>query len=123
MLMGSGSWVLTRVRESILRTIQLKMLRTMLGKQRFLLPNGSLETWVDWMKRTTSDVRQLMVSNKIPEWPTEQRMRVQKWAQKLGEMGSDRWAKKALDWQPEGFRSRGHPLTRWSGQLETRMTR
>ena len=113
-LYGSGSWAMTGEREALLRTTQLKMLRKVLGKQRLVLSEGDLETWVDWIKRSTAEVRQLMVAQKIPDWVTEQQVRVQKWSEKLQQMPSDRWAKRALNWKPDGCRSRGRPVTRWT---------
>ena len=77
-LYGSGSWAMTGEREALLRTTQLKMLRKVLGKQRLVLSEGDLETWVEWIKRSTAEVRQLIVAHKIPNLVTEHHVRVKK---------------------------------------------
>ena len=116
-LYGSGSWVTTNSREATLKTTQMKMLRAIVGNKR-LLSSGSreFETWVDWIKRTTEDVRHLMQIHKIPEWVGLQRIAMEKWLSKVEAMNSNRWAKIALNWQPTGFRSRGRPVIRWVDQ-------
>ena len=73
-----------------------------------------LESWVDWVRRTTADVREAMQTHQIPEWVDQQREKVRAWRERLQFMDEHRWAKQAVRWQPDGWRSRGHPRTRWA---------
>ena len=118
-LYGSGSWVMTGQRETAFRGTQMKMLRSIMGRKRKKLPSGELETWVDWIKDATADVRVAMTSHGVGDWVLEQRCRVKSWANKVATMSDDRWAKCVLNWQPDGCRSRGHPRARWCDQLAT----
>ena len=118
-LYGSCSWVLTGAREAILNTSQMKMLRTIVGTRRRVSKNGETETWVDWVKRATADERELMVTHRMPSWIEAQQLAVERWYQKVKGMSGDRWARKVLEWQPEGLRHRGRPLARWEDQLKT----
>ena len=60
-LNGSGTWTVTNERERIVRSIQRKMLRAILGRGRHVLKSGEheeggdegLEPWVSWIQRTT----------------------------------------------------------------------
>ena len=116
-LYGSGSWVMTNSRDATLKTTQMKMLRAIVGNKRLISSGSSeLETWVDWTKRTTEDVRHLMQIHKIPEWVGLQRIAMKKWLGKVEAMNSNRWAKIVLNWHPTGFRSRGRPVIRWVDQ-------
>ena len=95
----------------------MKMLRAIVGNKRLISSGSSeLETWVDWIKRTTEDVRHLMQIHKIPEWVGLQRIAMKKWLGKVEAMSSNRWAKIVLNWHPTGFRSRGRPVIRWVDQ-------
>ena len=119
-LYGSGSWVMTGTRENALRSTQMKMLRAVLGRGRIKKqPDEEVETWVEWIQRVTHEARLAMKEHKVPDWIEEQRKRLQAWRQKLDSMSKDRWATKVLNWSPEGYRSRGRPLARWSDQAAT----
>ncbi len=88
-----------------------------MGSRRHIASNGEVETWVDWVQRATHEVRQHMVTHSIPSWVGSQQLAVQRWHQKVLDMADDRWARKVLEWEPEGFRLRGHPLARWEDQF------
>ena len=42
-------------------------MRKLPGRQRLVLPDKGLQTWVGWMTRTTAEVRDIMITNNIPE--------------------------------------------------------
>ena len=103
-----------------LSSTQMKMLRAVLGRGRIKKqPDEEVETWVEWIQRVTHEARLAMKEHKVPDWIEEQRKRLQAWRQKLDSMSKDRWATKVLNWSPEGYRSRGRPLARWSDQAAT----
>ena len=108
---------MTIARGDKLRSAQLKMMRAILGRQRITQPHGDLETWVEWVQRVTAEVRQAMEANKIPHWVDAQRCKLDSWHERLGRMSCERWARKTLEWLPEGHRSRGRPCGRWSDQF------
>jgi hypothetical protein len=121
-LYGSGSWVMTCAREQTLRSTQMKMIKSILGRRRLVKQHDgeegqSIETWVEWVQRVTGEARDAMKLYNIPDWVDEQRNRLHRWGDRLKEMSSERWARRAFDWVPDGRRSRGHPRTRWSDQL------
>ena len=113
-LYGSGSWVMTMARQTKLKSAQFKMLRCILGRRRLILPGGDTETWVEWVKRTTEDVREMLSRHNINSWIEDQTLRAQRWRDKVENMSSERWAKRVAEWTPEGYRRRGHPVARWS---------
>jgi hypothetical protein len=114
-LYGGSSWVLTSVMEAQLKSTRMKMLRIVLGKRRLSTEDG-LETWVDWVKRTTRDARLAMEEYGVADWVVDRRSRVRCWRNRLTNMNGDRWAKIAFAWAPEGSRRRGRPRLRWKEQ-------
>ena len=112
-LYGCGSWAMTAGREQCLQSTQMKMLRAICGYRRRKDPSGELEAWVDWVKRSTDEVKKNMIAAKMNTWPEEVFTRRKKWASRLEEMTSDRWAKRVSQWNPIGFRRRGRPEKRW----------
>jgi hypothetical protein len=113
-LYGCCSWVMTGAQETMLRTTQMKMLRLILGRRRKNdASTMELESWLDWMHRTTAEVRALMVTHAIPHWVDEQRVRAKNWKKRIEGMDPDRLPKLVMDWTPEGRRSRGRPRLRW----------
>ena len=117
-LYGCASWVMTESRSTLLRTTQLKMLRVLLGRGRIRKePDGAVETWVEWVQRVTPEARKAMLDHGIPAWDVEQQSRQRQWGLHVESMSHDRWAKKALNWQPDGRRGRGRPATRWADKF------
>ena len=105
---------MTCAREQKLRRVQLKMLRSILGRKRVIKINGDVETWVEWVQRVTAEVRGIMSDLRIPDWVDEQRSRRAGWCKRLEGMSHDRWARRVLMWEPIGYRRRGRPLVRWA---------
>ena len=134
-LYGCASWAMTAAREQQLRTVQRKMLRSILGQGRQLICQNSslsstsageandhdeqetLENWVQWKQRTTREARQALDKIGIPDWADEQRRRLWKWAGHVAQRCDGRWSKRALCWFPEGPRLPGRPKRRWEDSL------
>ena len=142
-LYGSSSWALARSEERTLRTAQRRMLRAILGKHRRLIQtdisshsetSGSeaaageveepgveeeLESWADWLKRTTSEAEAAMRKVGVDDWVTLLRKGKWFWASRVSHHSSMRWTARVLYWQPaEGLRSVGHPLLRWLDPIQ-----
>ena len=119
MLYGCSSWVLTVVREKKLQTTQLRMIRNMIGRGRRIDEvTDDTETWVSWVKRTTTDAREKMDAYKIQDWTKVVAARQDKWKDRLRTLGARRWTKQAYAWMPIGFRKIGRPLKRWKEAAE-----
>ena len=116
-LYGCGSWVMTSTREAKFKSAQFKMLRAVLGPKRIYKPNGDLETWVEWVQRATDEARTAMEIYKVPTWINEPSSRLRNWSERLGQMSTERWARRVLQWSPDGCRRHGRPCSRWSDQL------
>ena len=50
----------------------------------------------------------------VRDWVVDQRRRKWQWAGHIARRCDGRWGRKALDWCPDGCRSRGRPVTRWT---------
>ena len=76
-------------------------------------PRDDLEPWVDWIKRVTHHVEERVKKLVMRSWIEEARLRKWKWAQNLhaGE-NAERWAVKALHWNPQVYFDRPKPPTR-----------
>ena len=78
-----------------------------------------LESWVDWLKRTTKDATDALDKVGAEDWATALRKRKWLWASKVCCHSAERWTSKILHWKPEeGLRSVGHPRVRWQDQLK-----
>ena len=139
-LYGSGSWVMTSHYENVVRTTQRRMLRAILGRGRMsirkgssssecrsendqhtseLEPNEALESWPDWLKRTTEQAMDALHKVGAKDWVMEQRHRKWQWAGKVVRCEPNRWTRKMLRWLPaKGARSVGQPKTRWRDALD-----
>ena len=99
-----------------LRTAQREMLRYV-----FRLHRRSSEEWVEYMKRSTQRLEELVVDLGVLVW-TEVYLR-RKWcfAERLARHDDNRWSALVLNWRPQhGLgRCRGRPCTRWSDPIES----
>jgi hypothetical protein len=119
-LYGCASWVMTESRNKQLATVQKKMLRAILGRRRKVdQTNGSTESWVDWIKRVTGEVKVLMATHSLQSWVDVRKIRAKAWLEKVRAMEEDRWAKRVLNWTPQGRRARGHPRARWLDEVKS----
>jgi hypothetical protein len=123
LLYASGSWTMTKEREDLLRGAQRKMLRAILGRGRRRLSGrdgldeGEVESWVDWVKRTTGEAELLYKESGGMDWVREQQRRKWQWAGHIARRSDGRWTRKVLDWEPDGVRRKGRPCTRWEDIL------
>ena len=141
-LYGCEAWTLKVEQQRRLRTTHRKMLRTILGAKRWVInSDGSsealsgeeeqedgddidlLEPWVDFLKRTTKRVEDLLAASELKDWLTTWRRRQWKWARQLMEPCGQKWSQIAFDWNPplhgyqEGRRTRGRQCLRWKDCL------
>jgi len=124
-LYGCSCWTLTKKLENQLRGCQRKMLRIIFGSGRRAKNGHEIETWVDWIKRTTSEIESKMRRINIEDWIAVSRRRKYRWAARVASLDESRWAKKAAHWAPHEqrstykttFRRRGRPAARWSDDL------
>ena len=138
-LYGASSWAMTAAREQTLRTAQRKMIRSILGQGRKIIPKSSidssstsaaeedeeeemdegetLESWVQWKQRTTREALQIIDKIGIPDWADEQRRRLWRWAGHVARRTDGRWTKQVAYWVPSNNRTRGHPRRRWEDVL------
>ena len=78
--------------------------------------------WIEYIKRSTEEAKEKMESAKIRCWNKTQKM---KWklALRIATSPSDRWLRKAADWNPELStrytinRAIGRPRKRWEDDL------
>ena len=145
-LYGSGAWTMTRARESKLRSVQLRMVRSIIRVGRRLdRSSGSVssssssgsseadaecdghstsdkeedETWVDYIRRATGIARFHMKKAGLHDWVQTQRVRKWRLAGHLARREDNRWSTKVLMWTPlTGCRSVGRPKARWSDALD-----
>ena len=120
LLYGCGSWTMTKEREGQLRSAQRRMLRAILGSGRKRFPNNNdegeaeLESWVEWVKRTTVEAESLYKEFGGMDWVREQRRRKWQWAGRIARRTDEKWTRRVLDWEPWGVRKRGSPCARWT---------
>jgi hypothetical protein len=140
-LYGSGSWSLTKADEQKLRVAQRRMLRAILGKGRKVLESttvssqdgssgqsqnseesreeAQLESWQDWIQRTTHEALEAMGKVGLEDWVVLARKRKWQWACKIAKHSDARWTQRILMWEPnEGFRVVGHPMLRWIDPID-----
>ena len=114
MLYGSCSWTMTAEREKKLVVCQRRMLRRVCCVRK-----TAHEDWVEYMKRSTRTIEEIMHKHGLEYWIIGQRRRKWKWAGRVARMSTDRWAKAALLWEPShGCRRVGRPCMRWEHVLE-----
>ena len=84
----------------------------------------SHETWIEWIVRTAGIVEGHLNRTGLDDWVTAARRKYWRWAGHIARRSDGRWATKLLTWQPEhGRRKRGHPLNRWSDDLDAFFSR
>ena len=78
-------------------------------------PNG-VETWLDWVRRTTREAEMRLAKLNIDDWIIIQRKQKLDWARKLATEENQTWASRILDWQPDPCkfgRLQARPRRRW----------
>ena len=122
-LYACSSWTLTEGDERTLRTVWRKMLRFCFRIHRRKVSEASgeqtLETWVDYMQRSTRAVEEIAHKLRLESWPRTFRRRKWRFAGKTARNLDGRWSHELLDWRPSiGLgRDVGRPVARWSGAI------
>ena len=116
LLYGCACWTMTRDRESTIRALQRKMMRSIIGTRRVVGEQG-LESWVEWVVRSTRIAEQTMVDLGVADWVEEVHRRRFRWAGRASRVSDGRWTKEVLQWSAAGARKRGRPRCRWADQL------
>lgn len=81
------------------------------------------EDWIDYIKRSTADALDKMERAKIRCWNKTHKKMKWKLALRIATSPSERWLKKAADWNPETSskymtsRSIGRPKKRWEDDI------
>ena len=120
-LYGCECWTLTKTLETKLKRTQRKMLRMIMGNGRRRLDDGEIEPWIDWLKRTARAAEQSLETVGCNEWTSTVRKRQWKWAGRVAQMSSNRWAHVALHWTPQwsrGCRAQARPRMRWEDRIK-----
>ena len=114
-LYGSCCWTMTRERENKLRVAQRHMLRLVCQVRRKTMRDGTLEEWVDWIKRATHFAEDILRQSVWESWVLSQRRRKWRWAGRVARLNDNRWTQQVLLWEPQtGKRRVGRPCLRWA---------
>jgi len=85
-----------------------------------------LETWVEWMKRSTRYVEEQLGKIRCDDWVSAYRRRKWRWAGQVARTQDNRWTLQVAVWMQDrqktdvqnGLRRRqGRPITRWSDEI------
>jgi hypothetical protein len=122
MLYGCAVWNLTKDMQRRVQGTQRKMLRMIVGSGRRREQNNEVESWVEWIKRTTHKAEELLKRHNLDDWITTYKRRKFMWARELATKGQCTWAFKALMWQPDECthrRKQARPRQRWIDDIAT----
>ena len=141
MLYGCEAWTLNIRQQSRMRTVQRKMLRTILNARRRRIEETSsrhshsedseqeegdedlLEPWTEFLRRTTRWTEEQLQKSGQCEWLETWRKRQWRWAAKLATRDVDKWSAISTRWQPlihtRGPRGRAQarPRKRWDQDI------
>ena len=121
LLYGCGTWTMTRKRETLIRSVQRRMLRSIVGVRRLTsrddAGNVVLEDWVAWVQRSTHIAEVSRQQHRVAEWVEEITRRKFRWAGHVARRQDGRWTREVLDWSLQGYRAQGRPSMRWTDSL------
>ena len=89
--------------------------------------NDSMESWADWLIRTTRQIEQQCDRLRIKNWVHQARALKWKLSVRIHEQDCQRWSHRLLLWNPEtmfdglhgkAHRKRAHPHTRWMDDIK-----
>ena len=85
MLYGCAAWTLTKDLENKVHLTQRRMVRMKLGCKRKISTNepDRVETWLDWIRRTTREAEMRMEELHIEDWVSIHCLQKVAWARKL----------------------------------------
>ena len=119
LLYGCSAWVLKAEQEQRIRRIQMRMMRMIMGRSRHRAQDGQdVESWADWVKRVTSEAKDIMKAHRVPDWVKLGQLSQEKWKNRLESLEAENWAKQVYEWMPIGFRRKARPLKRWGDKEE-----
>ena len=154
-LYGCESWTMTAEHQHRLRKTQRHMLRLILQTRRRRMRQDEctdtssssslescdvasspgdaddLESWVEFIKRTTREAEIWLDKLEMKSWLETQRIRLHRWAGHVARRRDGRWSNLILDWQPEpgtrqGGTGRGRrqarPVKRWDDDLRAHVS-
>ena len=75
MVYACSSWTLTCAQEQLLRTTQRKMLHSILGQRRIPDEDEDVELYVNWIRRCTHKVQDMMKHFDVHDWVEMYRLR------------------------------------------------
>ena len=96
---GCESWGLTRKERNTLDTTLWHMLRKVLRSGRRPLPDGTVETWPDWWRRTGRDAKQKWLDLGNMPWSSVYASRIWNWFRKIANMPEDDPVRIVAQWR------------------------
>ena len=121
LLYGCECWTMNRKREEDIRSVQRRMLRSILGNNRKVTYDDSgervLEDWVAWIRRATKEAEKSAREYGCPDWVEEITRRKYRWAGHVARREDGRWTREVLDLTLSGSRAANRPHIRWSDSL------
>ena len=105
--------------ENKLRVVWRKMLRYVFRLHQ-RSSESEQEDWVDYMKRSTHELKAMSVEFGLEDWAVAYRRRKFRFAGRTARQTDNRWTRATVEWIPNGGvgRSPSRPVTRWSDDLE-----
>ena len=81
-----------------------------------------LEPWADFIRRATRATEEHLQTARMEPWVHQQRRRKWRWAFRVANMDTDRWASQAMYWDPaltsiSARRATGRPKRRWDDDV------
>ena len=103
----------------MLQTTRCRMLREMFGGKRRFVEGVPLESWVDFIKRSTHKVEDMMTGCGLQDWVAMHKRRKWRFAGRTARADDERWSTKLINWQPPHGQGRavGHPNKRWADEI------
>eukprot|EP00973_Karenia_brevis_P032973 4551307-Karenia_brevis.AAC.1 len=80
---------------------------------------SALESWKDWVIRTTHTAEEAAKLAGVKDWVSEQARRKWTLAGHIARRTDGRWSHRVLTYRPVGgTRAQGHPCRRWEDELD-----
>ena len=84
--------------------------------------NTHMKPWADFTRRAARMTEEHLQAAHVDSWVCQQRRRKWRWAYRVANMDSDRWASQAMSWDPAltshtARRSTGRPKRRWDDDI------
>ena len=82
-----------------------------------------LESWVEWLKRSTHESEQKLQKLRLEDWVATYRRTKWQWAGRVAQHDRSRWTYYAMRWQPAlhtrqcKLRKQGDPKKRWEDSI------